>query len=349
MKQNMIFTLAMSLVSALALSSVASAQGNAPSYTLIATIPVPGGLGSFDIAWIDPGSQQFYLADRTATAGTGRIDVVDTQTNKFLYTIPANTSEIGFAGTKKTVTKGCPISGPNGVVAVPQLHQLYVGDGDSTTKVVDLDAKAVVAVIPTMGQCRADELAYDPLDHIIMIANPDDNPPFLTFISTDTQAVLGRYTYPSTQSGLEQPVWDTKTKRFYISVPASGNGLGSVDVINPITMLKESSFSTSICSPAGLVLTADQHLMTSCGVVLDAGNGGTIATLSNVSADEIWYNPGDNYYYFGATNAAIVDASTNQFLGFLPSAAGHGLAVDPNNNHIFAPVSNVGIKVFAQQ
>jgi hypothetical protein len=38
------------------------------------------------------------------------------------------------------------------------LHQLYVGDGDSTVKVVDLDAKAVVAVIPTGGQCRADEL-----------------------------------------------------------------------------------------------------------------------------------------------------------------------------------------------
>ena len=286
-----------------------------------------------------------------ATKGTGRIDVVDTQTNTFLYTIPATTSEIGFAGTRPAVTKGCGISGPNGVVAIPQLHQLYVGDGDSTAKVVDLDAKAVVAVIPTGGKCRADELAYDPVDHIILVANDNDNPPFLSFISTDTQTVLGRYTYGSTQSGfgLEQPVWNAKTKRFYISVPAGASGLGSVDVFNPTTMQRENSFSTSICSPAGLVLTATQHLMTSCGVVLDAASGGTMATLSNVSGDEIWYNPGDNFYYFGAANAAVVDASSNAFLGYLPSAAGHSLAVDPNNNHIFAPVTGIGIKVFAQQ
>jgi hypothetical protein len=349
MKHMRLSALAISLPSALALCGVALAQGNLPSFTQIATIPVPGGLAGFDIAWIDPGSERFYLADRTATKGTGRIDVVDTQTNTFLYTIPATASEIGFAGTTAAVTKGCSISGPNGVVAIPQLHQLYVGDGDSTVKVVDLDAKAVVAVIPTGGQCRADELAYDPVDHIIMIANDNDSPPFLTFISTDKQTVLGRYTYASTQSGLEQAVWNAKAKRFFIAVPAPTNGLGSVDVFNPTTMLKENSFSTSICSPAGLVLTATQHLMTSCGVVLDAGTGGTMATLSNVSGDEIWYNPGDNFYYFGATQAAVVDATTNAFLGYLPSAAGHSLAVDPNNNHIFAPVTGVGIKVFAQQ
>src|SRR5215469_9247822 len=221
MKHKRLSVLAMSLAGALAVSDVASAQGSLPSYNQIATIPVPGGLAGFDIAWIDPGSQRFYLADRTATKGTGRIDVVDTQTNTFLYTIPATSSEIGFAGTQTAVTAGCTISGPNGVVAIPQLHQLYVGDGDSTVKVVDLDARAIIAVISTGGSCRADELAYDPLDHIIMITNPAAVEPggsFVTFISTDTQTVLGRYTYPTTQAGLEQPVWNPKTKRFYISV-----------------------------------------------------------------------------------------------------------------------------------
>jgi hypothetical protein len=346
-KRNGILSWSLPLVALLAPFGSVFAQSTPPAYQLITTIPVPGGLAGFDIAWVDPDSQRFYLADRTATKGTGRIDVIDTQANTLLYTIPTSKAEIGFTGNVPSVTPGCTISGPNGVVAIPQKNQLYVGDGDSTVKVVDLGAKAVVAVIPTGGKCRADELAYDPLDHIVMIANPSDNPPYLTFISTDTQLVLGRYTYPGSQVGIEQPVWDALTKRFYISIPAvAGATVGSVDVINPLTMLKEASYPTNICSPAGLALTPNQHLFTSCGVVLDARSGGIIATVAGPSTDEIWYNPGDNRVYFGAPGVAVVDAETNQIVGTLPSSAGHTLAVDPTNNHVFAPVTGAGIKVF---
>jgi hypothetical protein len=348
-KRKKLLSWSLALVAVLALFARVFAQAPAPSYQLLTTITLPGGLAGFDISWVDPGSQRFYLADRTATKGTGRIDVIDTQANTLLYTLPTTKSEIGFTGTVPTVTPGCSISGPNGVVAIPQKNQLYVGDGDSTVKVVDLAAKAIVAIIPTGGKCRADELAYDPLDHIIMIANPSDNPPYLNFISADTQTVVGRYTYGAGQVGLEQAVWNPLTKRFYISVPATANTVGSVDVINPITMLKEASYQTTTCSPAGLVLTPNQHLMTSCGVVLDARTGTILATVAGPSTDQLWYNPGDNRYYFGAPGVAVVDADTNQILATLPSAAGHTLAVDPNNNRIFAPVSGAGIKVFAAQ
>lgn len=350
MKSKTLFVFPLAVVAVLALSVGAFAQPSTPSYQLLTTITVPGGLGAFDIAWVDPGSQRFYLAARS-TAGAGSIVVVDTQTNKLLYTIPTTKSEIQFTGTVPAVKAGCTISGPNGVVAIPQLHQLYVGDGDSTVKVVDLDARAIIAVISTGGSCRADELAYDPLDHIIMITNPAAVEPggsFVTFISTDTQTVLGRYTYPTTQAGLEQPVWNPKTKRFYISVPTTMTSPGTIDVFNPITMLKENSFIAN-CSPAGLVLTPNQQLMTSCGQMFDAVSGNSLGVTAGASADELWYNPGDNFFYFGSTNAAVVDATTRQFLTYLPSAGGHTLAVDPNNNHIFAPVTGAGIKVFAQQ
>ena len=233
----------------------AFAQSNAPNYQLSTTIAVPGGLGGFDISWVDASSQRYYLSDRTATKGTGRIDVVDTQAMTLLGTIPSTKTEIGFAGTVPNPAPGCSASGPNGVVAIPQLHQLYVGDGDSTVKVVDTEAQAVVAVIPTGGKCRADELAYDAADHIIVIANDQDSPPYLTFISTDTKSVLGRYTYPSSQNGfgLEQPVWNPKNDRFYQAVPANANSTGSLDIINPLTMQVEKSLITT-CSPAGLVL-----------------------------------------------------------------------------------------------
>ena len=316
-------------------------------YQLINTIPVASNLQSFDISWIDQGKQQYYLADRGNGVGQGRIDVIDTDKNVFLYSLP--TSGQGFAGIVPAVTPGCNISGPNGVVSLPSKNQLYVGDGDSTLKVVDLASNTITAVISTGGSCRADELAYDPIDHIIMVTNPGDSPPFLTFVSADTQSVLGRFFYPTTQVGLEQPVWDTQTYRFLISVPAvSPSTQGSVDEFEPLSMTMTNSYPIG-CSPAGLAIGPLQRAMTSCGEALDLTSGTSLGRTTGVSADQLWYNSGDNYYYFGATQAGVVDATSNKFLSYLPSAGGHTLAADPNYNRIFAPVSGAGIKVFGYQ
>jgi hypothetical protein len=333
-------------------------QGNAPNYQLLTTIQVPGGLAGFDISWVDAGTSRYYLADHTATKGTGRIDVVDTSSMKLLYTIPSGKNETGFTGIVPNPACGFSgNSGPNGVLAVPQSNQLWVGDGDSTLKVVDVSAKAIIATIPTGGTCRADELAYDAVDHIVVIANDQDNPPFLTFVSTDTMAVLGRLTYPVSQNGfgLEQPVWNPKNDRFYLSVPANAGNNGTIDVINPLTMQVEKSIAT-LCSPQGLVLTPNQRLMTSCGQSFDAISGNRLGWQNNAQADQLWYNPGDNYHYFGFFNGnfgpfsgngvAVVDNNTNQLLTFIPAST-HTLAADPNYNRIFIPVTGSGIQVWA--
>jgi hypothetical protein len=347
MKQKMLYLLSVIVAGVLVLLAVASAQSPSITYKKIATIAVPGGLTSFDISWADPGTERFYLADRTLKKGGGRIDVVDTQANTLLYTIPTTASELGFVGTVATVTPGCSISGPNGVVAIPQMNQLYVGDGDSNVKVVDLGAKAIVAVIPTGGKCRADEIGYDPADHVIMIANPNDVPPFVTFISADTQAVVGTYVYKGRVGGLEQPVWNRLTKRFYITVPATASTPGSIDVFNPTTFQMEQSFSTPSCSPAGLALTPTQHLFTSCGALVDAATGNLLPSISGVGGDEIWYNPGENRVYYGATNGSVgvVDAGTNQLIGTIP-ANGRNVAVDSENGRVFVPVTGTGIVVY---
>jgi hypothetical protein len=340
-------TICMLTVAAAAMACLfvgAFAQSNAPNYQLLTTIAVPDGLAGFDISWADGSNSRYYLADHTATPGTGRIDVVDTQAMTLLGTIP------GFAGTVPNPAPGCGASGPTGVVAIPQLHQLYVGDGDSSVKVVDTVAQRVINKIPTGGNCRADELAYDAADHIIVIANDQDSPPFLTFISTDTQSVLDRYTYPPSQigHGLEQPVWNPKNDRFYQAVPRIPDvNTGSIDIINPLTRQVERSLLTS-CSPAGLVLTPSQRLKTSCGETFDAITGDRLGRTEDpvVAADQLWYNPGDNNYYFGSNPCGVVDANTNQVLTFIPAAT-HTLAADPNYNRIFIPVSGSGIQVWA--
>jgi hypothetical protein len=355
MTHKKLFAFPLFVVALLALSAVASAQ---PTYQLITTIQVPGGglctgcLGGFDIGWVDSAAQRLYLTDRTTVKGGGKIDVIDTRTNTFLYSIPSSPTEIGFVGNV-----GPGKSGPNGVVFIPGLNQLYVGDGDSTVKIVDLAARAVVGIIPTGGKFRADELNYDPLDRIVMIANPNDDPPFVTFINVDTQTIVNQYFYPSFQSaanggGLEQPVWDPLNDKFYFTVPASPSTLGHVDQFNPTKGTLEKSYTTAACSPAGLVITPNQHLMTSCGVVLNALSGNIFASvvLPGGGTDQIWYNPGDNRFYFGSPVNSVVDADTNRVIANLPGIpGGHTLSVDSTNNHVFVPVTGVGIMVFGAQ
>jgi DNA-binding beta-propeller fold protein YncE len=324
------------------------------SYQQIATVPIPGGLAGFDISWVDSVSGTYYLADRTATPGTGRIDIIDVETNTV-------TSIPGFVGAGATRE----LSGPDGIVVIHQRGQLgagqgnqrnelWAGDGDSTVKVVDLQTNSIVATIPTGGSFRADELAYDPQDKIIMVANDADTPPFVTFIDAEARMVLGHLSFTQANGGLEQPVWDPQKHRFYISVPSTfSNSNGEVDEVNPKTESFTGFFQINNpagAGPAGLALLPGQRLMTSSGVVLDANTGATITVINGVGGDEIWYNPGDNRVYFGASPMPVVDASTYQVVASLPTGNTHSVAADSENNRIFvpsrSPAPDNGVQVF---
>jgi hypothetical protein len=71
-------------------------------------------------------------------------------------------------------------------------------------------------------------VSYDPVDHILAAANNADTPPFLTFIDTNTHAVLKQIVFdgtngtPNALGGLEQSQYSPKTGLFYISVPQIG-------------------------------------------------------------------------------------------------------------------------------
>lgn len=357
MKYTKLFAIPLFVAAVMASFAVAFSEDKLGPYQLLTTIQVPGNLaGGFDISWVDSASETYYLAERTITKGTGRIDVVDAEHDKFLYSIG------GFAGN----TGSRFTSGPAGVLTIYKEHELWAGDGDSTAKVVDLNAgpNAVPFAISTGGKFRADELAYDPIDHIILIANDADTPPFVTFISQEDRVVLGSISYPQAvfpdvpngplvNHGMEQSVWDQQTKRFYISVPATViNPNGEVDEIDPKTIKVTRVFPIHTpCGPAGLALIPVQRLITSCGVVLDVKTGGTVTTISGVAVDEVWFDPGDGRVYFGLNPVSVVDADTFQVItnltvGSSPFAT-HSVAADSENNHIFVPVTGVGIKVYS--
>lgn len=357
-------------IAALAMLAVAfaddSGKHNLTPYKLLTTIAIPGGLTGFDISWVDSAAGRYYLADRgnaTATPPVSpRIDVIDTEHDSFLYSINLTTA-------------------PNGVVAIHRTGDrreedepgtLVAGGLNSTAIFIDLAHPfATPVAVSTGGNHRADELAFDPRDHIILIANDQDTPaPFISFITTTNPPhVLGKIVYdgnagnPKSTGGIEQPVWDSAHKRFYLAIPSTAaNANGEVDEIDPMAMKITRIFPTT-CNPAGLVLIPGQRLMTSCGDILTIANG-SIQHTAGVGGDEIWFNRGDDRVYFGGglnrISVPVVSALppfsllTTLTVGVIetppaPNHTTHSVAADSENNHIFVPVSHEGVKVYTDE
>src|SRR2546422_5717182 len=304
---------------AVGVSAPAVADDDGNNYVRIATIAPPGAsLTSFDISWVDRSGQTYYLADRSNKG----IDIVDARTDRFVGRIGGF---VGFTGHNET-------SGPDGVLVIHSAHELWAGDGKSTVQVVDLRTNTIVASIATgTTDFRADELAYDARDRIIVVANDADAPPFVTFIDQRSRAVRGPLPFPDATNGLEQPVWDPRTGLFYMSVPELGGdpAKGEIAVMDPMAGTLVNAFAVSECEPAGLALGPHQHLLVGCSLdailagfkpktlVLDALTGATVATITQVGgSDQVWFNRGDDRYYLAARGMTppvlgVIDAETN--------------------------------------
>jgi len=253
---------------------------------LLTTIPIPGtAMKTFDISWVDASTRRYFLADRSNKA----IDVIDTQTNKVVDQIPGNPPFAGATGNNDT-------SGPNGVVVSG--HWLFVTDFPSRVATIDLNTRATVSNLNTGGVNRADELAFDPQDNLILAVNNADDPPFATLINvnptTGALSIKKKIVFAGSPAGAfpvginatngaEQPVWEPHTGRFYVSIPEingpGGTGtMGAVARINPSTGAVEALFSVSFCQPAGLTVGPKQDLLLGCSVAFDtAGKAWTLA------------------------------------------------------------------------
>ncbi len=92
-------------------------------------------------------------------------------------------------------------------------------------------------------------------------------------------------------------------------------------------------------------------------------NGAVLTTIANVGADEIWFNPGEERVYYGGlqgVHVPIVNTDNNILVATLtvgqinpnpppPSQTTHSVAADSDNNLVFVPVSNVGVKVYTDR
>jgi hypothetical protein len=316
-------------------------------------IPVPGFTdftdptkphgGSFDISFVD--RDLYYLADRGFATGhaPGRVDVFDAINDVWLYSIP------GFVGNHGSAGGPDPSTGPNGILvlhtgkAPKEQSELWAGDGDSTVKVFNLETKPpkLIANIATGAptDLRADELAYDAKDSIIIIANDASVPPWVTFISQKTKKVLGKILYdntcatsscpkghgPDALDGLEQPVWDPGTGLFYLAVPqTTAHSGGEIDVIDPTKRMIINRFPLPAgCNPHGLALGLPtegpyHQLGVGCSnstapttpltVIIDDKDGSLLMSFNQLGgSDEVWFNEGDSRYYCAASNNSVAN------------------------------------------
>jgi hypothetical protein len=289
-------------------------------------IPGPAGLAA-DILFADPAANRVYLSD----IANGEVDVWDARSGVLLGTIK------GFAVDHV---------GPLGVL-VDDMHQVWAGNGDGTVKVASSVTFQQTDSIATGGVNRADELAYDPKDKIIIITNPAEgtttNPtPYVTLIDARPghHKVLGHVFIPGAGiDTVEQPQYDPVSGKFMLNVrmtTAVPNGQnGAVAVIDPrARKLVWMRGLTSFCSPAGLTIGPNNEALLGCDsappVIINRTSGAIVTTIPNACcADEVWYNAADGRYYVAeagnpdnnnSTNPVVmvVDAQTHAFVTNIP-------------------------------
>lgn len=333
-----------------------------------AQVTLPNGqvISKFDISFVDPVLGSYYLADRSNKA----VDVIDTSTNALSVQLLGPFQ--GFTGNNDT-------SGPNGVLTVNH-QELWAGDGDSTVKVIDLATQTTTHVIPTGGVNRADELCWDPRDHLVLMANDAESPaPFVSFISTDTYSVVGKITFDGVQAakatnGIEQCQWSERTGMFYLNIPeVNGAGddtsPGAVAVISPKTMSVTQTFTIPLgqcAGPQGMALGPENQILLGCNdpnktvpstVAINQHSGAVVRLLSGEDgSDEVWFNNNDGHYFLARSGGAnpqqlgVVDAQsghldTSVAIGLpntstTPHGTNHSVAADPIKNQVYVPIAS---------
>lgn len=254
---------------------------------LINVVRVPDNpIVSADIAWVDPSTERYYLADRS-NAG---VDVINVETGLYEGRVGGMVGLVA-APNGSTAANG---SGPNGVVVAPN-RRLFAGDGNSTLRVADVDPDSpnylsilhsIDTSVTDSGSAsfcddgttnghwcgRADELGYDPRHHLILIANnapfspthvdpilcasgPHSHcpvEPYATLLSADPPYSILKVFSFANAGGLEQPLWDPGLSRFWITVPGvAPAGSPRVVRIDPTTRSIDKTITIS-CTGLGL-------------------------------------------------------------------------------------------------
>lgn len=323
----------------------------------LCTIEIPGNpLTSSQKGWVEQHNGMYYLSD----AANNGVDVIDIATHTYVGRVDGFVGNVGTAGG--TATTNGP--GPNSFVSAPARgvqgggpgsddngsnRLLWVSDGNSTVRVVDMDNMQVIASISTaIPACdggtetthycgRSNEIGYDPTDHVILVSNPSPltlttphvlGDGYATFISASPPfEVLGHVSFPGA-GNVEGHVWVPELQRFLLPIqPTSANrttrGTMYIAVIDAGTRQIEEKRvyycpeipgTTPTSTGNNNLQLADAHNLWGqiCGrpIRMDVRTGEILHVVTQVgTGDQDWYNSGDGNFYVTGTDAATGVAS----------------------------------------
>jgi hypothetical protein len=350
--------LSTAILTTLIAAAIITADAIAAATNRIATMSVPGKtFDNFDIGYVDSAAGRYYVADRSNAA----VDIFDTQTKTFIGRVE------GFAGVRMDANGRVAnnISGPNGVAFDAQKKQLWVGDGDSTVKVIDVATypARIVASVNTGGQKRADELTVDSKDGIVLIGNNADKPSFVSFISTAADhRILAKIEMPDASNGIDQPAYVPETGLFYASVPIwkGQRNHGGLAVFDPKMLAFVRLIPIDDCVPAGTAHGPGTRMIVGCSagsqartpgipaatVIADVATEKVVKVVHEIGgSDEVWFNPAAHRYYTasrdqpGGPVLGVIDADAERWIENVATGANaHSVAADRNTNMVFVPL-----------
>jgi DNA-binding beta-propeller fold protein YncE len=321
------------VVAALAMITANSAQ--AGGLKQVAEIKLPGdSITDIGIMAIDQATGLGYLADKTNKS----VVVFDTKSDKYVSRVP------GFMGR----TKDGDVAGPNGVAVVK--GEVWVSDGDSTVKLIDIKTGNITGTVSTGGKKRANGMAHAEKIGVVIVANSNDDPPYLSFISTEPgQKILAKVEVPESAENLERSVYHEPSGMFYTAIPVSKADptKGLLAQTDPKTG-KLVKLHELPCHPHSLSLASDATIFLGCSSVHGPSPkpGGDMAIFDVATAKVetvlpgyggnggSTVNPRLGQYYHSTTagQLMVVDTKTKQGLQKVPTSTGaRSLAVGPND------------------
>jgi hypothetical protein len=344
----------------------------------IVNLPDGQNLGAFDISFVDKRSHTYALAASRVVGSAGPLPgdvfgaviIVDTNTN--LVTQELNSPDFPFAGACSFPARNT-VTGPNGVIVIDKKRdtEVWAGDGPvltasgisricvttgtpptpihsdiafpSSVKVFDLKTGALKTLpISTGGIGRADELCYNPVSNVVLVANDETFDNFITFIGANSYDVLHQIKFdgsdmnagidpetgkPIVANGIEQCIFNPRDGNFYINIPntvkgsnmtapgvtlrISGNAPFTVEKIfdfaqPPLSTLPPPPTTTPPIPPCtgstGIALGPGNQLAFSCGLIIDDQTGDPIAYFPREGGADEMWFNPSDGHYFFANS-----------------------------------------------
>ena len=330
----------MSLIVAALAAMIAASPARAAGLKQVAEISIPGEpITDIGIVDIDQTTGLGYLADKTNKS----VVVFDTKSNKFVARIA------GFVGQLKDGNA----SGPNGVVVAGA--EVWASDGDSTIKIIDAKTGKIAATLATGGTKRANGMAFGETIGVVIVANSNDDPPFLSLISTASdRKILAKIPIPQSGENLERSAYHAPSGMFYTAVPVSradtAKGLlAQTDGKNgKLVKLHE----LPGCHPHSLSIVSDSTIFLGCSsahgpspkpggdmAIFDIAAGRVETTLAGYGGNggsTVNRKLGQYYHSTSAGTLMVVDTKTKKGLQQIPTSNGaRSLGVSLANHRVY--------------